>query len=121
MQCSCNSWNAILFCSSKPVQKHFDLVWCCGTVRDKIFLPWIESLKDQGCRVLEGRKVTDFVVNEERGCISEVICEKESFKADALILAVGISTLQEIVQRSTMCKRRVSADYETEQHRFAHC
>lgn len=81
------------------MQKHFDLVWCCGTVRDKIFLPWIESLKDQGCRVLEGRKVTDFVVNEERGCISEVICEKESFKADALILAVGISTLQEIVQR----------------------
>lgn len=81
------------------VQKNFDLVWCRGTVRDTIFLPWTESLKSQGCKFLEGRKVTDLVLNEETGCINGVVCGKESFKADALILGVGISTLQEIVQR----------------------
>lgn len=120
MQLSCISWNDVLFCLSKPgseqsffpnfshfsiyifrglVQKHFDLVWCRGTVRDKIFMPWMESLKNQGCRFLEGRKVTDLVLNEETGCIDGVVCGKESFKADALIFGVGISTLQEIVQR----------------------
>lgn len=75
------------------------MVWCRGTVREKIFLPWMELLTAQGCRFLDGRKVTDVMLNEETRCISEVICEKESFKADALILAVGISTLQEIIQR----------------------
>lgn len=123
MQFSCISWNDVLFRLSKPgseqsfffsfqislvlsiyifhalVQKHFDLVWCRGTVRDKIFLPWMESLKNQGCRFLEGRKVTDLVLNEETGCINGVVCGKESFKVDALIFGVGISTLQEIVQR----------------------
>lgn len=78
-------------------------------------------MKIQGCRFLEGRKVTDVVVNEETGCISEVICEKESFKADAFILAVGVSTLQEIVQSSIMWKRRVPESHEIEQHRFAYC
>ncbi|PIN19185.1 Amine oxidase [Handroanthus impetiginosus] len=87
-------------------QKHFDLVLCRGTLREKIFQPWIESLKSQGCRFLDGREVTDVVLNEETGCISEVICEKESFKTDALILAIGISTLQEIIQNSAaLCGR----------------
>lgn len=43
--------------------------------------------------------MTDLVLNEETGCINGVVCGKESFKADALILGIGISTLQEIVQR----------------------
>lgn len=80
------------------IQKHFDLVLCRGTIREQIFQPWIESLKTQGCRFLEGRKVTDVTLDEETGCITEVVCGKESFKVDAVILAVGISTLQEIVQ-----------------------
>ncbi|KAH6777073.1 hypothetical protein C2S52_007495 [Perilla frutescens var. hirtella] len=105
-QCSAAATLGMLYYFVLANQKHFDLVWCRGTVRDKIFLPWIESLKAQGCRFLEGRKVTDVVLNEKSGCISEVVCEKESFKSDALILAVGISTLQEIVQRSAaLCAR----------------
>ncbi|KAK6159603.1 hypothetical protein DH2020_006917 [Rehmannia glutinosa] len=105
-QCSAAATLGMLYYFVLANQKNFDMVWCRGTVRDKIFLPWIESLKSQGCRFLEGRKVTDVVLNEETGCISEVICEKESFKADALILAVGISTLQEIIQRSAaLCSR----------------
>ncbi|KAL0422929.1 UNVERIFIED_CONTAM: hypothetical protein Slati_3315800 [Sesamum latifolium] len=105
-QCSAAATLGMLYYFVLANQKNFDLVWCRGTIREKIFQPWTESMKNQGCRFLEGRKVTDVVVNEETGCISEVICEKESFKADAFILAVGISTLQEIVQSSAaLCGR----------------
>ncbi|KAL2476944.1 15-cis-phytoene desaturase [Forsythia ovata] len=105
-QCSAAATLGMLYYFVLANQKHFDLVWCRGTVREQIFQPWIESLKTQGCRFLEGRKVTDVALNEETGCITEVVCGKESFKADALILAVGISTLQEIIQNSAaLCTR----------------
>ncbi|KAL8556501.1 hypothetical protein ACS0TY_004083 [Phlomoides rotata] len=105
-QCSAAATLGMLYYFVLANQKHFDSVWCRGTIKEKIFVPWMESLKAQGCRFLEGRKVTDVVLNEETGCISEVICEKESFKADAFILAVGISTLQEIIQTSAaLCAR----------------
>ncbi|KAL6963679.1 hypothetical protein U1Q18_034685 [Sarracenia purpurea var. burkii] len=87
-------------------QKDFDLVWCRGTVKEKIFEPWMDSMRNQGCKFRERRRVTDFLLNEETGCISEVICGKESLKADAVILAVGISSLQEIIQNSAaLCTR----------------
>jgi len=62
----------------------------------------MDSMRNEGCKFLQGRKVTDFIINEESGCISEVICGKESLKADAIILAVGISTLQEIIQNRSV-------------------
>ncbi|XP_073156087.1 uncharacterized protein [Henckelia pumila] len=87
-------------------QKHLDMVLCRGTVREKIFQPWMDFLKSQGCRFLEGRNVTDIVLDEETGCISQLICGKESFKADSFILAVGVSTLQEIIHSSAvLCAR----------------
>lgn len=55
-------------------------------------------MKNNGCKFLEGRRVTDFVFDEKTGCVSEVSCGKESLKADAVILAVGISTMQDIIQ-----------------------
>ncbi|KAK1561142.1 hypothetical protein Q3G72_034911 [Acer saccharum] len=81
-------------------QKNFDLVWCWGTLKEKIFDPWMDSMRTRGCEFLDSRKVTDFVLNEETGCISEVVCGKEKYNADAVILAVGISTLQELVKNS---------------------
>lgn len=105
-QCSAAATIGMLYYFVLANQKHFDLALCCGTIREQIFQPWIESLKTQGCRFLEGRKVTDVSLNEETGCITEVDCGKESFKADAIIFAVGISTLQEIVQNSAvLCTR----------------
>lgn len=56
-------------------------------MREKIFEPWMDSMRNQGCKFLEGRRVTDFCFDEETGRISEVICGKESLKADAVILA----------------------------------
>jgi uncharacterized FAD-dependent dehydrogenase len=71
---------------------------CRGTVKEKIFEPLIDFLRSKGCEILEGKKVTDFFFNEGTSCISEVVCGRESYNADAVILAVGISRLQELVK-----------------------
>lgn len=80
------------------MQKDFDMVWCRGTVKEKIFEPWIDFMRTKGCEILEGRRVTDFSFTKETSCISEVICGRESYNADAVILAVGISRLQELIK-----------------------
>ncbi|XP_019166201.1 PREDICTED: uncharacterized protein LOC109162020 isoform X1 [Ipomoea nil] len=105
-QCSAAATLGMLYYYVLAHQKHFDFVCCRGGVREKIFEPWMESLKSQGCKFLKGKKVTDVLLDEKSGRVSEVVCEKESFKADAIILAVGVSTLQEIIQNSaTLCTR----------------
>ncbi|XP_009791768.1 uncharacterized protein [Nicotiana sylvestris] len=105
-QCSAAATLAVLYYYVVAHQKHFDLAWCRGRVREQIFEPWMVSLKTQGCKFLRGRKVTDMLVTGETNCISEVVCEKESFVADAVIFAVGVSTLQEIIQNSAaLCSR----------------
>ena len=59
----------------------------------------MESLKAKGCEMLEDKKVTDFIFNDETGCITEVVCGNETYSADAIILAVGIATLQETIKK----------------------
>lgn len=80
------------------MQKDFDLVWCRGTAREVIFTPWMDSLRAKGCKFLEGGRVTDFFINNDTGNVSEVISNRETHNADAVILAVGISTLQDLVK-----------------------
>lgn len=75
-------------------QQNFDVLWCRGAVQDKIFIPWTDSMKEKGCKFLEDKRVTDFIFDEDRGCISGVIVGQEKYEADAVVLAVGISTLQ---------------------------
>ncbi|TXG64878.1 hypothetical protein EZV62_011872 [Acer yangbiense] len=99
-QCSAAATLGILYYFILAHQKNFDLVWCQGTLKEKIFDPWMDSMRTRDCEFLDGRKVTDFVLNEETGCISEVVCGKEKYNADAVILAVAISTLQELVKNS---------------------
>ncbi|KAM5552064.1 hypothetical protein ABKV19_026767 [Rosa sericea] len=79
-------------------QKDFDLVLCRGTTRENIFKPWMESMTTKGCKFEKGLSVTDLLLNEETGCISEVVCGKEMYSADAVVLAVGISTLQKLIE-----------------------
>ncbi|KAL3514975.1 hypothetical protein ACH5RR_021877 [Cinchona calisaya] len=105
-QCSAAATLGILYYFVLAQQRHFDSVLCRGTVKDKIFGPWIDLLKSQGCKFLEGRKVTDISIDEDTGCAFEVVCGKESLKSDAVIFAVGISTLQEIIENSAaLCTR----------------
>ncbi|KAK9677515.1 hypothetical protein RND81_11G148700 [Saponaria officinalis] len=92
---------AVLYYYVAAQQKNFDMVMCRGSVRQKIFEPWRGILKNKGCEFRRGRGVTDFFFSEETGCISEVLCGNDRIKADAVILAVGISTLQDIVRRSS--------------------
>ncbi|KAK6916744.1 Amine oxidase [Dillenia turbinata] len=69
--------------------------WDC---KREIFNPWMGALREKGCQVMDGETVTDLIFDEETGQISEVACSKKLYKADAVILAVGISTLQEIIK-----------------------
>ncbi|XP_062081556.1 uncharacterized protein LOC133787809 isoform X2 [Humulus lupulus] len=109
-QCSAATTLGMLYYIILAHQKDFDPVWCRGTVREKIFEPWIDSMKTKGCKFPEGRKVTDFSLNEETGRVSAVICGKKIYDADAVILAIGISTLQDLIKDRTvysavMCTR----------------
>lgn len=105
-QCSAAATLSILYYYVLAHQKNFDVVYCRGTVRDKIFEPWKKVLRGRGCEFRKGRAVTDFFFNEETGCILEVICGNDRVKADAVILAVGISSIQEIIKRSSaLCTR----------------
>ncbi|XAR59858.1 Phytoene desaturase (zeta-carotene-forming) [Bertholletia excelsa] len=105
-QCSAAVTLGMLYYFVLAHQKDFDLVLCRGKVKEKIFEPWMDYMRNQGCKFLEGRRVTDIFLNEETGCITQVICGKESFKADAVIFATGISALQEIVLNSAaLCMR----------------
>ncbi|CAO2815648.1 unnamed protein product [Amaranthus hypochondriacus] len=97
---------AVLYYYVVAHQKDFDLKLCRGSIRAKIFDPWRESLKSMGCEFRRGKGVTDFFFNEETSCISEVLCGNDRIKADAVILAVGISALQEIIEKSSaLCMR----------------
>ncbi|KAE8659446.1 vacuolar ATP synthase subunit B family protein [Hibiscus syriacus] len=105
-QCSAAATLGLLYYLVLAHQKHFDVVFCRGSTTEKIFEPWVESLKAKGCEILEGKRVTDFKVNEETGCITEVVSGKETYTADAAILTVGIATLQETIKNSAaLCKQ----------------
>ncbi|KAL5791235.1 hypothetical protein ACOSQ2_006123 [Xanthoceras sorbifolium] len=105
-QCSAAATLGILYYFILAHQKNFDLVWCRGTLKELIFEPWMDSMRTRGSEFLDGRKVTDFVFDEETGCVSAVACGDEKYNADAVILAIGISALQELVKNSAaLCTR----------------
>ncbi|ERM96271.1 hypothetical protein AMTR_s00001p00161700 [Amborella trichopoda] len=87
-------------------QQDFDVVYCRGVVGEKIFKPWMESIKMNGCRFLENRKVTDFLLDGTTGNILEVVCGNEKFLADSVVLALGISDLQQIIMNSSVLQMR---------------
>ena len=45
-------------------QPDFDVVWCRGTVGEKIFKPWIAEIEKTGGKVLTNKRVSDIVINE---------------------------------------------------------
>lgn len=59
----------------------------------------MESLKAKGCEMLEDKKVTDFNFDEETGCVTAVVCGNETYSVDAVVMAVGITTLQETIKK----------------------
>ncbi|KAG9442876.1 hypothetical protein H6P81_018730 [Aristolochia fimbriata] len=105
-QCSAAAALGMLYYFLLAHQKDFDVKWCRGTVNEKIFEPWVESMKLKNCQFHKNKTVIDFALDEETGGVSEVICGRESYPADAVILALGVSHLQEIVKKSSVLKTK---------------
>eukprot|EP00268_Persea_americana_P022545 TRINITY_DN22446_c0_g1_i1.p1 TRINITY_DN22446_c0_g1~~TRINITY_DN22446_c0_g1_i1.p1 ORF type:complete len:111 (-),score=17.44 TRINITY_DN22446_c0_g1_i1:2825-3157(-) len=70
-------------------------------------MPWRETMQLKGCKFRENKKVIDFLLDEETGCISEVVCEGETYSADAVVLAIGISPLQSLVMGRYLSKTQI--------------
>ncbi|KAI4350255.1 hypothetical protein L6164_004728 [Bauhinia variegata] len=104
--CSAAATLGLLYYAMLAHQKDFDMVWCRGSLKEQIFKPWMDSLRAKGCEFLENKIVTDLILNEETGCISEVVCGGATYNADAVILAVGISTLQNVIKNSPALRSR---------------
>ncbi len=101
-QCSAAAALGMLYYFILAHQPDFDVVWCRGTVGEMIFRPWVEQIEKAGGRVLTQRRVTDLKLEGNQPRITEVICGEESFAADAVIFALGISGLQKLVGNSSL-------------------
>ncbi|MBO3459226.1 FAD-dependent oxidoreductase [Aetokthonos hydrillicola Thurmond2011] len=104
-QCSAAAALGMLYFFILAHQPNFDVVWCRGTVGEKIFHPWIKQIEKAGARVLAKHPVTDLIVDSNNR-VTGVICNNEKFDADAVIFAVGITGMKKIVSGSPSLQSR---------------
>jgi uncharacterized protein with NAD-binding domain and iron-sulfur cluster len=99
-QCSAAATLGMLYYFILAHQPDFDVVWCRGTVGEKIFQPWLRQIEKAGGKVLTNKKVTDVIVSD-KGAAKGVVCGEEIFEADAVIFAVSVSGMKKIVANSS--------------------
>ena len=99
-QCSAAAALGMLYYFILAHQPDFDVVWCRGTVGEKIFQPWIEKIEQAGGQVLTNKRVSDIVL-DEAGKATGVRCGDEFFAADAVISSVSITGMKKIVESSS--------------------
>ena len=99
-QCSAAAALGMLYYFILAHQPDFDVVWCRGTVGEKIFKPWIAQIQQAGGKLLTNKRVSDIVIDES-GIATGVKCEDEFFAADAIISAVSITGMKKIVSSSS--------------------
>lgn len=104
-QCSAAAALGMLYFFILAHQPDFDVVWCRGTVGEKIFRPWVERIEKAGARVLPNRRVTDLIIDSNNQATG-VVCGDEVFAADAVIFAVGITGMKKIVSSSPHLQSR---------------
>ncbi|ERT06036.1 pyridine nucleotide-disulfide oxidoreductase family protein [Lyngbya aestuarii BL J] len=104
-QCSAAAALGMLYYFILAHQPDFDVVWCRGTVGDRIFSPWIKQIEQLGGKVLTNQRVTDLRV-DELGQAKAVVCGEEIFTADAVIFAVGITGMKKILAGSSALQNR---------------
>ncbi len=104
-QCSAAAALGMLYYFILAHQPDFDVVWCRGTVGDRIFSPWVQQIEELGGKVLTNQRVTDIKVNQQ-GQAEAVICEDEIFPTDAVIFAVGITGMKKILAGSSALQNR---------------
>ncbi|MEM8781011.1 MAG: FAD-dependent oxidoreductase, partial [Cyanobacteria bacterium P01_G01_bin.49] len=98
-QCSAAATIGMLYYFILAHQPDFDVVWCRGTVGEMIFKPWVDKIKSLGGKILTNKRVTDILLDEQ-GKAKGVVCNNETFNADAVIFAVSISGIKKIVAES---------------------
>ncbi|MEG3437640.1 FAD-dependent oxidoreductase [Pannus brasiliensis CCIBt3594] len=98
-QCSAAATLGMLYYFILAHQPDFDVVWCRGTVGEKIFAPLVREIEKSGGRVLTNKRVTD-VVLDATGQATGVVCGTEVFEADAVIFGVSVSGMKKIVSES---------------------
>jgi uncharacterized protein with NAD-binding domain and iron-sulfur cluster len=104
-QCSAAAALGMLYYFILAHQPDFDVVWCRGTVGEMIFRPWCDRISKAGGTILTQRRVTDLRLDAS-GQPNAVICGDQVFEADAVIFAVGISGMQNIVRSSSSLQQR---------------
>lgn len=104
-QCSAAATLGMLYYFILAHQPDFDVVWCRGTVGERIFRPWTQQIEKAGGKILPQRRVTDVELGAENR-VTAVICGDERFEADAVIFSVGITGLKKIVDGSPTLSRR---------------
>ncbi len=98
-QCSAAAALGMLYYFILAHQPDFDVVWCRGTVGEKIFQPWVARIQQAGGKVLTNQRVSDLVLDSE-GKATGVVCGETVFEADAVIFAVSVSGMKKIVLNS---------------------
>lgn len=85
-QCNTAAMLALFYYLILSHQKDFDMVWSRGTMmREMIFNPWTDSLKERGCRFLRDKSVTDFILSDDdSGYVTQVVCGRDKYEADAV-------------------------------------
>ncbi|BAY32043.1 amine oxidase [Nostoc carneum NIES-2107] len=104
-QCSAAATLGMLYFFILAHQADFDVVWCRGTVGEKIFSPWVNRIEKAGAKVLSQKRVTDVIVDSNNRATG-VVCGDEVFEADAVIFAVGITGMKKIVANSSSLQNR---------------
>ncbi|MBD1906143.1 FAD-dependent oxidoreductase [Funiculus sociatus GB2-A5] len=104
-QCSAAAALGMLYYFILAHQPDFDVVWCRGTVGEKIFRPWVQRIEQVGGKLLANRRVSDVIVDSNNQATA-VVCGDEVFEADAVIFAVGISGMKKIVSSSRSLQNR---------------
>ncbi len=99
-QCSAAAALGMLYYFILAHQPDFDVVWCRGTVGEKIFKPWITEIEKAGGKVLTNKRVSDIVV-DETGKATGVKCGDEFFATDAIISGVSVTGMKKIVASSS--------------------
>lgn len=99
-QCSAAAALGMLYYFILAHQPDFDVVWCRGTVGEKIFKPWITEIEKAGGKVLTNKRVSDIVV-DETGKATGIKCGDEFFAADAVISGVSVTGMKKIVASSS--------------------
>lgn len=98
-QCSAAATLGMLYYFILAHQPDFDVVWCRGTVGEKIFQPWIAAIESYGGKVLTNHRVDDILL-DAHGKAKGVVSGEEVFSAEAIILALSVSGIKKIVAQS---------------------